>query len=72
MEKVAVEEEDIAGIHLNVDNRKTLEDCGNAFLVGAGGSVRAPFSPKPAEYSASASSTSRRILDIRATITLLI
>src|ERR1700757_4223204 len=35
MEKVAVEEEDIAGIHLNVDNRKTLEDCGNAFLVGA-------------------------------------
>src|ERR1700757_1540922 len=36
MEKVAVEEEDIAGIHLNVDNRKTLEDCGNAFLVGAG------------------------------------
>src|ERR1700741_225292 len=36
VEKVAVEEEDIAGIHLNVDNRKTLEDCGNAFLVGAG------------------------------------
>src|SRR5260221_9188550 len=36
MEKVAVEEEDIAGIHLNVDNRKTLEDCGNAFLVGTG------------------------------------
>src|ERR1700732_4254327 len=36
MEKVAVKEEDIAGIHLNVDNRKTLEDCGNAFLVGTG------------------------------------
>src|ERR1700747_1828635 len=36
MEEVAVKEEAIAGIHLNVDNRKTLEDCGNAFLVGAG------------------------------------
>src|SRR5215469_7442369 len=35
MQKVAVEEEDITGIHLNVDNRKTLEDRGNTFLVGA-------------------------------------
>ena len=36
MEKVAVEEEDIAGIHLNVDNRKTFKDCRNAFLFGSG------------------------------------
>src|SRR5215470_7257063 len=36
MEKIAVEEEDIARIHLNVNNRKTFEDRGNAFLVGAG------------------------------------
>src|SRR6478736_9674127 len=36
MEKIAVEEEHIAGIHLDVDKRKTLEDSGDAFLVGAG------------------------------------
>jgi hypothetical protein len=31
-----VEEEHIAGIHLDVDKRETLEDSGDAFLVGAG------------------------------------
>jgi hypothetical protein len=36
MEKIAVEEEHIAGIHLDVDKRETLEDSGDAFLVGAG------------------------------------
>src|SRR5215468_4083616 len=36
MEKVAVEEEHIARIHLDVDKRETLEDSGDAFLVGAG------------------------------------
>src|ERR1700747_2478767 len=36
MEEVAVKEEAIAGIHLNVDNRKTLEDCRNTFLFGSG------------------------------------
>src|SRR5215468_316805 len=36
MEKIAVEEEHIAGIHLDVDQRETLEDGGDAFLVGAG------------------------------------
>ena len=36
MEKIAVEEEHVAGIHLDVDKRETLEDGGDAFLVGAG------------------------------------
>ena len=36
MEKIAVEEEHITGIHLDVDKRETLEDSGDAFLVGAG------------------------------------
>src|ERR1700731_919776 len=36
MEKIAVEEEHIAGIHLGVDKRETLENSGDAFLVGAG------------------------------------
>ncbi len=36
MEKIAVEEEHIARIHLDVDKRETLEDSGDAFLVGAG------------------------------------
>jgi len=36
MEKIAVEEEHIAGIHLGVDKRETVEDRGDAFLVGAG------------------------------------
>ena len=36
MEKIAVEEEHIAGIHFDVDKRETLEDSGNAFLIGAG------------------------------------
>src|SRR5208282_5062518 len=36
MEKIAVEEKHIAGIHLDVDKRETLEDSGDAFLVGAG------------------------------------
>src|SRR5215471_6918039 len=35
MEKIAVKEEHIAGIHLDVDKRETLEDSGDAFLVGA-------------------------------------
>src|SRR5260370_17257568 len=36
MEKIAVEEEHIAGIHLGVDKRETVKDRGDAFLVGAG------------------------------------
>ena len=36
MEKIAVEEEYIASIHLNVYKRETLEDNGDALLVGAG------------------------------------
>src|ERR1700719_3912950 len=36
MEKVAMEKEHIAGIHLGVDKRETLENSGDAFLVGAG------------------------------------
>src|SRR5271165_6497731 len=36
MEKIAVEEQHIAGIHLDVNKRETLEDSGHAFLVGAG------------------------------------
>jgi bifunctional DNA-binding transcriptional regulator/antitoxin component of YhaV-PrlF toxin-antitoxin module len=34
--RIAVEKEHIAGIHLNVNKRETLEDSGDAFLVGAG------------------------------------
>jgi uncharacterized membrane protein (DUF485 family) len=41
MEKIAVEEEHIAGIHLDVDKRETLEDSGDAFLVGAGAYIAA-------------------------------
>ena len=51
MQKVAVEEEHIARIHLNVDNRKTVEDCGNAFLVGGEKNdaiTRLAISPKSA------------------------
>src|SRR6516162_6095283 len=36
MEKIAVEKEHIAGIHLNVNRRETFEDSGDAFFVGAG------------------------------------
>ena len=36
MKKIAVEEEHIAGIHLDVEKRETLEDSGDAFLVGTG------------------------------------
>jgi hypothetical protein len=36
MEKVAVEKEHIAGLHLDVHKRETLEDNGDAFLIGAG------------------------------------
>src|SRR6516164_5357003 len=36
MEKVAVEKQHIAGIHLDIDKRETLEDSGDAFFVGAG------------------------------------
>src|SRR6266478_4159921 len=36
MEKIAVEKEHIAGIHLDVDKRETLEDNSDAFLIGAG------------------------------------
>src|SRR5258708_11730555 len=36
MEKIAVEEEHIAGIHFDVYKRRTLEDSGDAFLIGAG------------------------------------
>src|SRR5262245_24433421 len=35
MENIAVEEEHIAGIHLDVDKRETLQDSRDAFLVGA-------------------------------------
>src|SRR6516162_1926205 len=35
MEKIAVEKEHIAGIHLDIDKWETLEDSGDAFLVGA-------------------------------------
>src|ERR1700757_3785336 len=36
MEKVAMKKKHITGIHLDVDKRETLEDSGDAFLVGAG------------------------------------
>src|SRR5260370_23394547 len=36
MEQIAVEKEHIAGIHLDVDKRETLEDSGDAFTIGAG------------------------------------
>jgi hypothetical protein len=36
MKKIAVEEEHIARIHLDVEKRETLEDSGDAFLVGSG------------------------------------
>src|SRR6516165_8627071 len=36
MEKIAVEKQHIAGIHLDIDKRETFEDSGDAFLVGAG------------------------------------
>jgi MFS family permease len=35
MEQIAVEEEHIAGAHLDVNKRKTLKNHGDAFLVGA-------------------------------------
>src|SRR5260370_26757464 len=36
MEKIGVEKEPIAGLHLDVHKRETLEDNGDAFLIGAG------------------------------------
>ena len=60
MQKIAVEEEHIARVHLNVDNRKTLEDCRNAFLVGAGLTSR--------QYVVDSSEQMRTLDDLKAAV----
>ena len=49
MKKIAVEEEHIARIHLDVERRETLEDSGDAFLVGTGLSPVSTWSTLPAD-----------------------
>src|SRR5215471_8042321 len=34
VQKIAMEEEHVAGVHLGVDQRETLEDSGDTFFVG--------------------------------------
>src|SRR5258707_8265805 len=60
MEKIAVEEEHIAGIHLDVDKRETLEDSGDAFLVGAGLTSR--------QYVVDSSEHMRTLDDLKAAV----
>src|ERR1700730_1700133 len=60
MEKIAVEEEHIAGIHLGVDKRETVEDRGDAFLVGAGLTSR--------QYVVDSSEQMRTLDDLKAAV----
>src|ERR1700730_1855263 len=60
MEKIAVKEEHITGIHLDVDKRETLEDSGDAFLVGAGLISR--------QYVVDSSEQMRTLDDLKATV----
>src|SRR6202048_3071864 len=60
MEKISVEEEHIAGIHLGVDKRETVEDRGDAFLVGAGLTSR--------QYVVDSSEQMRTLDDLKAAV----
>ena len=60
MEKIAVEEEHIAGIHFDVDKRETFEDSGDAFLVGA--------SLIPRQYVVDSSEQMRTLDDLKAAV----
>src|SRR6266404_4891987 len=60
MEKIAVEEEHIAGIQLDVDKRETLEDSGDEFLVGAGLTSR--------QYVVDSSEQMRTLDDLKAAV----
>ena len=60
MEKIAVEEKHVAGIHLDVDKRETLEDSSYAFLVGAG--------LIPRQYVVDSSELMRTLDDLKAAV----
>src|SRR3984893_11311810 len=60
MEKIAVEEEYIAGIQLGVDERETVEERGDAFLVGVGLSSR--------QYVVDSSEQMRTLDDLKAAV----
>ena len=60
MEKIAVEEEHITGIHLDVDKRETLKDSSDAFFVGAG--------LIPRQYMVDSSEQMRTLDDLKAAV----
>src|SRR6266436_10168470 len=60
MEKIAVEKENIAEIHLDVDKRETLEDSGDALLIGAG--------LIPRQYVVDSSEQMRTLDDLKAAV----